>query len=109
MLQTDALPNGTWNVEKGDTAILAFGYKRAFLISPNENIYYRITKSAKNIDWIHPDIFATILSLNGHPTPLKSDFTQMSQTASVGILFFYLNHKLFTLDARSFTILNISK
>ena len=109
MLQTDALPRGRWQVQKNDTAVLAFGYKRAFLVAPNEDIYYRVTKSAKGIQWVHPDIFATILSINGHPTPLKSDFIQMSQTASVGILFFYLDHKLFTLDANSFAILNISE
>jgi len=108
MLKTDALPNGKWHVKKGDTVVLAFGYKRAFLVAPNEEIYYRVVNSAKNIEWIHPDIFATILSINGHPTPLKSDFKQMNQTASVGILFFFLERNLFTLDANSFEILNIS-
>lgn len=108
MFNTDALPKGKWHVKKDDMVILAFGYKRAFLVAPNEEIYHRVTNSAKNIEWTHPDMFATILSINGHPTPLKSDFKELSQTASVGIVFFYLNYKLYTLDAKSFALLNIS-
>lgn len=61
-----------------------------------------------SLQWIHPDIFATILSFNGHPTPLKSDFVQMSKMVSVGLLFVYLDKKVYTLDCRSFKILNIT-
>ncbi len=108
MLDNSALPSGNWSVKVGDTVILAFGYKRGFLVAPNDDIYYKIIKSAKDVEWIHPDIFAMILSTNGHLTPLKSDFKMMSDTVSVGIFFFYLNQKLFTVDAKSFKILNIS-
>lgn len=106
-LQSDALPNGKWKVKANDKVLLAFGYSRAMLITPNEKIYYTIAKSI-NTEWVHPDLFATILSLNGHPTPLQSDFTDMSKTLSVGIIFLYLQQKIYTLDALSFKILNIS-
>ncbi len=108
-LKNNALPEGKWPVSIGDVATLAFGYSRALLVSPDENIYYKITKSAKNIQWIHPDLFATMLSNNGHPTPLKSDFYEMCSATAVGILFFYLEENLFTLDCKSFKVLNISK
>ncbi len=108
-LKNNALPEGKWEVRPGDIAVLAFGYSRALLISPDEEIYYKITKNTKNIQWIHPDLFATILSNNGHPTPLKSDFYEMCSATSVGIVFFYLQENVFTLDCRSFKILNISK
>jgi hypothetical protein len=88
-------------------AVLAFGYTRGLLIAPNEEIYHRITKSS-NLQWIHPDIFATILSFNGHPTPLRSDFTEMSSSASVGLVFIYLDRRVYTLDAKSFKILTIT-
>lgn len=107
-LSNNALPSGKWHVEVGDMAILAFGYTRGFLVAPNEEIYHRVTKATKNLQWIHPDIFATILSFNGHPTPLKEDFENLSDATSVGLVFFYLDQRLFTLDARSFEILNIS-
>lgn len=107
-LAQNALPTGNWNVEVGDIAILAYGYTRALLIAPNEEIYYRVTKSTSQVHWLHPDIFTTILSFNGHPTPLKSDFEEMSNATSVGLIFFYINQKLFTVDAQSMKVINIS-
>ncbi|WP_373036414.1 plasminogen-binding N-terminal domain-containing protein [Sulfurimonas sp.] len=107
-LRNNALPSGRWNVTVGDTAILAFGYTRGLLIAPNNDIYHRITKSVKNLQWVHPDIFATILSFNGHPTPLREDFTNFSIATSVGLAFIYLDKKLFTVDAKSFKILTIT-
>jgi plasminogen-binding protein pgbA-like len=108
-LRNNALPSGRWTVEVGDEAILAFGYTRGLLISPSEEIYHRITRSVKNLQWVHPDIFATILSFNGHPTPLREDFTKLSISTSVGIVFIYLEQKLFTIDAKSFKILTITE
>jgi hypothetical protein len=108
-LQHSALPRGKWDVSVGDKVVLAFGYSRALLIAPNEEIYNKITKNAKTVQWIHPDIFATILSMNGHPTPIEEDFKEMSISANTGLFFFYLDKKLYTLDARSFKILNISE
>ena len=107
-LQQNFLPTGNWDVEVGDIAILAYGYTRALLIAPNEEIYYRITKATKQVHWLHPDIFTTILSFNGHPTPLVSDFTDMSNSTSVGLIFFYLHQKLITVDAQSMKVINIS-
>ncbi len=109
LLENDALPKGKWKPEVGDSVILAFGYTRALLIAPSEEIYHRITKSTQDLQWIHPDIFATTLSYSGHPTPLRSDFQDICDTTSVGILFIYLNQNLFTLDCKSFGILNITK
>ena len=109
VLKQNSLPSGTWHVKIGDTAVLAFGYSRGFLVAPNEDIYYRITKSTKNFDWVHPDLFATILSFNGHPTPLKEDFVDLSTATSVGVIFIYLDKKVFTIDSKSFKILSISE
>jgi hypothetical protein len=107
-LENSALPKGKWNVKEGDTAILAFGYSRALLIAPSANIYNKITKSTKTIQWLHPDIFATLLSVNGHPTPLKEDFNEFSASTYVGLLFIFLDNKLYTVDAKSFKILSSS-
>ncbi len=108
MLRQNSLPKGKWEVKVGDVAILAFGYSRALLIAPNEEVYYRITKVSSQVQWIHPDIFSTILSFNGHPTPLKKDFFKMSIATSVGLIFFYLDKKLYTVDAKSLKVINIS-
>jgi hypothetical protein len=107
-LEQNSLPSGKWNVEVGDIAILAFGYSRALLIAPNEEIYYRVTKATSQVQWIHPDIFTTILSFNGHPTPLKSDFDEMANSTAIGLVFFYIDQHIFTVDVKSMKVINIS-
>jgi hypothetical protein len=77
------------------------------LIAPSEEIYYRITKNSV-LGWVHPDLFAVMLSYNGHPTPLRSDFLQMSNDNSVGLVFIFLQNRVYTLDAKSFKILTIT-
>ena len=106
-LRNNSLPYGKWKPAVGDTVELAFGYSRALLIAPNEEIYHRISKGVR-IQWIHPDLFATVLSFAGHPTPLKSDFNNFANAASVGLLFLYLDQKVYTVDIKSFVILNIT-
>lgn len=104
----DSLPYINAKIKKGDSVFLAFGYSRALLVAPNEDIYYSIIKRL-NIGWIHPDIFAAFLSMNGHPTPLVTDFQEFSHLSAVGLLFIYLDKKLYTVDMSSFKILNISE
>jgi hypothetical protein len=108
-LKNTALPSGKWLVQEGDTVIMAFGYSRALLVAPNSEIYNRITKSARDLQWLHPDIFATILSINGHPTPLKEDFEHMASSSYIGLIFIYLDGNLYTLDAKTFKVLNTSE
>ena len=106
--QQDYLPSGKWKVQVGDEAVLAFGYSRAFLVAPSEDIYYRVTKALPTLDWVHPDIFASIISMNGHPTPLKKDFEQICDVSAVGLLYFYINQSLMTVDCKSMALLQIS-
>ncbi|MCD6433100.1 MAG: plasminogen-binding N-terminal domain-containing protein, partial [Sulfurimonas sp.] len=108
-LRQNALPSGNWHVEVGDMVVLAFGYTRGILIAPSEDIYYRITRATKHLQWIHPDIFATVLSFTGHPTPLREDFKKLVISTSVGLLYIYIEKKLYTVDSQSFKILNISE
>ena len=107
-LTNNALPSGKWKVQIGDKVVLAFGYTRGLLIAPSEEIYYRITRHSK-LQWVHPDIFATILSFNGHPTPLREDFTKLSIASSVGLVYIFLDKRLYTVDSKSFKILTVIK
>ena len=106
-LKNNSLPSGKWEVEVGDEVELTFAYSRALLIAPSEEIYHRITKSIR-VEWVHSDIFTTLLSYRGHPTPLKSDFEAMSDVSSIGLLFIYLDKRVYTVDIKSFKILSIS-
>lgn len=108
VLKQNSLPSGKWDVSIGDEAVLAYGYSRAVLIAPSEEIYHRITKALPTLEWVHPDLFATMLSSNGHPTPLKKDFLNICNAASVGLLYFYIHENLFTIDCQSMSILQIT-
>ena len=107
MLDNDSVPSTKYIAKVGDKVELAFAYNRALLIAPSEEVYHRITQSVQT-QWIHPDLFATILSYTGHPSPLKNDFEKMSDATSTGLLFIYLDKHVYTLDMKSFKILNIS-
>jgi len=104
-LHQKALPGGSWNAKPSDEAVLAYDYGRALLIAPSEEIYDSITKSISGIEWIHPDHYATYLSNVGHPTPLIKDFHSFCTANSVGLLYIQDAKTLFTLDCKSFTLL----
>jgi hypothetical protein len=108
-LVQNSLPNGKWKTKEGDMAVLAFAYERAFLIAPSENTYYGITSRIKTINWVHPDGFAAFLSFKGHPTPLLEDFKGFCAVASVGLVYLYADNALFTIDCKSFTLLQVTK
>ncbi len=104
-LRQNSLPSGNWKPKASDIAILAHDYERALLIAPNEDSYDAISKSIPNVEWIHPDNYATYLSYEGHPTPLKEDFHHYCTANSVGLLYIQSAQTLFTLDCKSFALL----
>ncbi len=108
-LRQNSLPKGEWKPGKGDEVILAFAYNRGLLLSPTRKIYRDLTSRLRNIDWIHPDTFATYLSYRGHPTPLKKDIRDFCTVATTGLFYLYLEDSLFMLDCQSLALLQIAK
>lgn len=104
-LHQNALPSGNWKSKPSDIAVLAYDYERALLIAPNDDTYNSVTKSITGIEWIHPDNYATFLSYEGHQTPLVDDFKSYCTANSVGLLYIQSANQLFTLDCKSFTLL----
>ncbi len=104
-LRQESLPGGNWTPKPSDTAILAYDYERALLIAPDDDAYDSVTKSIQGIEWVHPDNFATYLSREGHPTPLVEDFRRYCTSNSIGLLYIQSADTLFTLDCKSFTVL----
>lgn len=103
-LYQNNLPNGTWKPNVGDEVILAFGYERAMLIVPDEHMYLYITNRVP-LEWVSPGEFATYLSYQGHPTPQIEDFQKYCTMSNIGLLYLYSKKTLFTLDCKSFTVL----
>ncbi len=107
-LRQNSLPSGKWQPEAGDLAVLAYGYERAMLIAPSEEIYHQITKRITTLDWVHPDGFAAYLSYRGHPTPLGEDLQGYCSVASIGLIYLYSAETLFTIDCKSLTLLQLT-
>ena len=107
LFRNNNLPTLKLEPQPGDKVILAYGYDRGLLIAPNEEIYYRLTRAMKDETFVHPDVFATLLSYHGHPTPLKEDFSSFCNNVTTGLVFFFLEQKLYTVDCQSFKILNV--
>jgi hypothetical protein len=104
-LRQNSLPRGTWTPKINDEVVIAYDYGRAMLIAPNDDTYASITASIPNVEWVHPDIYATYLSHQGHPTPLVEDFSHFCTAGSVGLLFIQSAETLFTLDCKNFILL----
>lgn len=104
-LRQSSLPGGNWTPKPSDTAVLAYDYERALLIAPNDDTYDAVTKNMGSVEWVHPDNFAAYLSREGHPTPLVEDFHRYCTANSVGLLYIQSADTLFTLDCKSFTLL----
>jgi len=105
VLEQSALPSGTWKVKVDDDVALGYNYQRALLIAPNASIYKKITKYHNDRQWVHPDIFASTLSSNGHPSPLKEDFAQVCRANNIGTIAFMFDKSIITVDCQSFIII----
>jgi len=104
-LEQSALPSGTWTPKVGDEVIIGYNYQRSMLIAPNASIYKKITSYHKDRQWVHPDIFASVISSNGHPSPLPEDFEMMCKMNNIGTVAFMFDKSIITVDCLSFTIL----
>ncbi|MDP3300734.1 MAG: plasminogen-binding N-terminal domain-containing protein [Sulfuricurvum sp.] len=104
-LRQNSLPSGKWTVKANDEVVMAYDYERALLIAPNLDTYNTLSGSIPNVEWVHPDTYATYLSHEGHPTPLVKDFHQFCTANSIGLLYIQSADTLFTLDCKNFALL----
>jgi len=103
-LEQSALPTGTWTAKIGDEVILGYNYHRALLIAPNLGMYKKVTGYHKDKKWVHPDIFTTVLSSHGHPSPLQEDFQYTCRANNIGLVSFLFDKSIITVDCQSFKI-----
>lgn len=108
-LRQNSLPSGDWKPKTNDEVVIAYDYERALCIAPNDDTYNTLTKSIPNVEWLHPDTYATYLSHEGHPTPLIKDFHDFCTANSVGLLYVQAADTLFTLDCKTFALLQTSQ
>lgn len=107
-LKQNTLPSGKWDPKISDEVVIAYDYNRGLLIAPNDDTYVKVTKTLPNVEWVHPDLYATYLSYEGHPTPLVKDFHNFCTANSIGLLTIQSSDTLFTLDCKNFALLQIA-
>lgn len=101
-LAQDALPRAVISPKVGDKAIFYLFDNRSLVIARNQTDYQRIVSSEKK-EWVHPDLFAAILTKERTGTPKKKDFQQFCKAFSIGTVYFALKDKLLVVDCQSFT------
>lgn len=101
-LKQKALPTPKILPKNGDKVILNYLYDRALIIAPNFKTYQNIKKSHKEIEWLHPDLFAAELSISKNPAPTKEDFKNFCNKYSIGLLYFAIKDRGYFVDCYSF-------
>jgi len=104
-LKQSALPSYNIAPQKGDEVILNFLYERAMAIVPNKDTLQYIIEKYNNIEWIHPDIFASQLAIDYTPTPEKEEFQQECKQDNFALLFFAIEDKGYFVDCKSFKVI----
>ncbi len=80
-------------------------YDRALLIAPNQSTYQEIINNNKNIDFIHPDIFALYLAENDIQEPKNSNFKEFCDKYNVGLIFITKQNNIDVFDCQSFKVI----
>ncbi len=102
----DALPSYKITPKEGDKVILNYLYERALAITPDKKTFNYVKEKFDLIDWIHPDIFASRLSIDFTPKPEKSDFRDECRNSDFALLFFVIEDRGYFVDCNSFKILH---
>ena len=103
-LKQDVLPVPMILPTTGDTAILNYLYNNALAITPNYKTYKEVTSKHKDINWLHPDLFAAKLFADSNPSPNREDFQNMCEDYSFALLYFAINQKGYFVDCNSFKV-----
>ncbi len=97
VIHHDNLPSIKTKVSLNDKVIGGYLYKNVLLLSPNANVYSRITKrSSKN--WIHPDLFAVFLSANGYNRVTRANLKEFAKSYQVGLIYIVKRNRAILLD-----------
>ncbi len=93
----DELPTIKTAVTSGDKVIGGYLYNTVLLLAPDANTYAKIT-SSHNKKWIHPDLFAIFLSVEGEIQPTKENLALFAKEYQVGLIYIVKNGSAVLLD-----------
>ena len=86
VIQHDALPTIKTPVKPGDKVIGGYLYNNVLVLAPDADSYAKVVKSY-NKKWIHPDLFALYLSVEGDDRPTKENLSDFARKYQVGLVY----------------------
>lgn len=106
VIHHDKLPTIKTPIQRGDKIIGGYMYQNVLVLAPDANTYERVTKSY-NKKWIHPDLLAVYLSVNGEGKANKEILLNFAKKYQVGLIYIVKRNSEVLLDPISGKIIAI--
>jgi len=97
VLHHDELPTIKTAVSSGDKVIGGYMYQNVLLLAPDADTYAKIISSHSK-KWIHPDLFALYLAVQGEGKPTKENLFDFSKKYQVGLIYIVRKNSAVLLD-----------
>ena len=97
ILHHDELPTIKTPVSPKDKVIGGYLYNNILLLAPDADTYAKIT-SSHHKKWIHPDLFALYLSVEGEDKPTRENLARFAKKYQVGLVYIVRKNSAVLLD-----------
>ncbi len=97
ILHHDELPTIKTAVSAKDKVIGGYLYNNVLLLAPDADTYAKIVSSHKK-KWIHPDLFALYLSVQGEEQPTQENLARFAKKYQVGLIYIVRKNSAVLLD-----------
>ena len=97
ILHHENLPTINTAVSPKDKVIGGYLYGNVLLLAPDADTYAKIV-SQHNKTWIHPDLFALYLSVQGEERPTKENLSSVARKYQVGLIYLVRKNSAVLLD-----------
>ena len=86
VIHHNELPTIKTAVQNGDKVIGGYLYNNVLVLAPDADSYARVTRTYKK-KWIHPDLFALYLSVQGEDKPTKENLALFAKKYQIGLIY----------------------
>jgi len=86
IIHHDELPTINTSVKRGDKVIGGYLYNNVLVLAPDADSYAKVIKTYDK-KWIHPDLFALYLSVQGDGQPSKENLSHFAKKYQVGLIY----------------------
>ncbi|UPT77301.1 plasminogen-binding N-terminal domain-containing protein [Sulfurovum sp. XGS-02] len=97
ILHHDKLPTIKTPISVKDKVIGGYLYNNVLLLAPDADTYAKIT-SEHTKKWIHPDLFALYLSVEGEEKPTRENLARFAKKYQVGLVYIVRKNSAVLLD-----------